>query len=159
MKTKNAVQSNLRKSATAAGHTLPEVVFSAGMLGFMLVSLYAGFSSGFAVVRVARENLRATQILEERMEVLRLIKWDNVKTKGYIPRTFTEAFDPNAGPNASSGIAYSGIVTITNSGISEAYSDKLQLVQIDLTWTSGNVTRNRKMVTYVSQYGLQNYIY
>ena len=58
------------------------------MLGFMVVSLYAGFSSGFAVLRVARENLRATQVLEERMEVVRLIRWNDVVADGFIPATF-----------------------------------------------------------------------
>src|SRR5437870_2411713 len=65
-------------ASALSGHTLVEVMVSLAVLGFMVISLYAGFSSGFAVVRVARENLRATQILAERMEVIRLIKWDDV---------------------------------------------------------------------------------
>src|SRR3989475_10311964 len=73
------------------GHTLVEVMVALSVLGFMVVSLYAGFSSGFAVLRVARENMRATQILQERMEVLRLIKWDDV-APGFIPATFTAPF-------------------------------------------------------------------
>ena len=39
-------------------------------MGIVLVTLYAGFSSGFSVVRLNREDLRATQILEEKMESL-----------------------------------------------------------------------------------------
>src|SRR5262249_43999527 len=69
------------------GQTFAEVLVAIGVLGFMLVSLYAGFSSGFAVVRVARENLRATQILEERMEVIRLFRWEEV-APGFIPTNF-----------------------------------------------------------------------
>jgi len=166
MKWKNAqsYQMKFNRSGTAAlrsgqrGHTLAEVMVSVGVLGFMLVSLYTGFFSGFAVLRVARENLRATQILEERMEVIRLIKWDDV-APGFIPTTFTAPFDSSGPTNTSGGFAYRGTVTVTNAPISESYSEHLRMIQIDLTWTSGNITRKRQMTTYVSIYGLQNYIY
>jgi prepilin-type N-terminal cleavage/methylation domain-containing protein len=42
--------------ATQRGHTLVEVMVSISVLGFMIVALYAGFSSGFAVLRVARDS-------------------------------------------------------------------------------------------------------
>ena len=141
-----------------SGHTLVEVMVALSVLGFMVVSLYAGFSSGFAVLRVARENMRATQILQERMEVLRLIKWDNV-TPGFIPATFTAPFYATEPTNTAVGsFGYTGTVTITNPP-AENYSDHLRMIKIDLTWTSGNVTRSREMTTYVSRYGLQNYLY
>src|SRR5438094_10536120 len=93
--------------------TLVEVMVSISMLGFMVVSLYAGFSSGFAVLRVARENLRATQVLEERMEVIRLIKWDNVVAPGFILATFTAPFYANDATNAAVGtFAYTGTVSV-----------------------------------------------
>src|SRR5467141_1260094 len=82
---------NAARPITQRGHSLVEVMVALSVLGFMVVSLYAGFSSGFAVLRVARENLRATQILQERMEVLRLIKWDDV-APGFIPTRFTAPF-------------------------------------------------------------------
>jgi type II secretory pathway pseudopilin PulG len=131
-----------------------------GVLGVTIVSLYAGFTSGFAVVRVARENLRATQVLSERMELIRLVKWDNV-TPGFIPTSFTAPFsvsDPNS--SAPSDFTYQGTVTITNPpDMSESYATNLRMIQIDLTWTSGRMTRKRQMTTYVSRYGMQNYIY
>src|SRR3989454_12400353 len=89
-----SIQFDLSGEATLggqSGHSLVEVMVALSVLGFMVVSLYAGFSSGFAVLRVARENLCATQILEERMEVIRLIKWDDV-APGFIPTTFTAPF-------------------------------------------------------------------
>ena len=81
------------------GHTLAEVMVSVGLLGIMVVSLFAGFSSGFDVVRAERENVRATQILEERMEVIRLIHWDYV-APGFIPTNFTVPFYAAAGSSA-----------------------------------------------------------
>ena len=130
------------------------------IFGFMMVSLYAGFSSGFAVLRVARENLRATQILEERMEVLRLINWDNV-APGFIPTTFTAPFYSADTTNSTQGsFVYAGTVIVTNAPMTtETYANDLRMIQIGLTWTSGNIPRSRQMITFVSKYGLQNYIY
>ena len=142
------------------GYTLVEVMVAASLLGFMIVSLFAGFSSGFAVLRVARENLRATQILEERMEVIRLINWKDINTPGFIPTNFIAPFYPEDSTNAmASGLAYTGTVTKIDKPIWESYASNLCAIQINLTWTSGNITRSRQMTTYVSKYGLQNYVY
>ncbi len=141
------------------GHTLMEVMVSISLLGFMVVSLYAGFSSGFAVLRVARENLRATQILAERMEVIRLIKWENVEP-GFIPMSFTAPFYATDSTNTTTGqFSYTGTVVITNPEIPETYADHLRSIRITLTWVSGNITRSRDMTTFVSKFGLQNYVY
>lgn len=142
------------------GYTLVEVMVAASLLGFMIVSLFAGFSTGFAVLRIARENMRATQILEERMEVIRVINWNDVNTPGFIPTNFIAPFyPPDATNSTASGIAYTGTVSVINSPIPESYANNLRAIQINLTWTSGNITRSRQMTTYVSRYGLQNYVY
>ena len=147
------------RRASESGQTLVEVMVAMAVLGFMMVALYAGFSSGFAVVRVSRENLRATQILAEGMEVARLYNWDQVVNQpGYIPATFTAPFYANGQTNAGTGgFLYTVTVSVTNAPISEAYSKDLRMIQINLTWKSGNITRNRQMNTFVSQYGMQNY--
>src|SRR5437588_6062164 len=103
-----------------SGHTLAEVMVAIAVIGFMLVSLYAGFSSGFALVRVARENLRATQILAERMEVLRLVRWDNVNTN-FIPTEFDAPFYANGTNPAQGSLPYPGKVTISPGPITETY--------------------------------------
>jgi hypothetical protein len=132
---------------------------SVSILAFMFVSLYAGFSSGFAVLRVARENLRATQILAERMEVIRLIRWEDVKP-GFIPTSFTAPFYATDSTNTTTGqFAYEGTVVVSDAAISESYADQLRNIHITLTWVSGNITRTREMSTFVSKFGLQNYVY
>jgi prepilin-type N-terminal cleavage/methylation domain-containing protein len=141
------------------GHTLVEVMVAVSVLGFMVVSLYTGFSSGFAVLRVARENLRATQILSERMEVIRLIRWEDVKP-GFIPTSFNAPFYPTDSTNVTTGqFAYEGTVTVENAPITESYANHLRSIHIKLTWVSGNITRSREMTTFVSKFGLQNYVY
>jgi len=149
----------LQSRATQGGHTLVEVIVSISVLGFMIVCLYTGFSSGFAVLRVARENLRATQILAERMEVIRLIKWEDVQS-GFIPTTFSAPFYATDSTNAAVGqFAYEGTVVVTTAPIAESYAEHLRSIEIKLTWVSGRITRTREMSTFVSKFGLQNYVY
>ena len=164
--TKQRTQLKYRRPAkpvlkrAASAYTLAEVMVSMAILGFMVVSLYAGFSSGFAVVRIARENLRATQILAERMEVIRLIRWSDV-TPGFIPTTFQAPFYASDPTNRAQGdFIYSGTVTIAGAPFTdETYATNMHLITINLSWNSGGLTRNRQMNTLVSQYGIQNYIY
>ena len=61
-----------KHKASLAAFTLAEVVIAVGVLGVSIISLYAGISSGFALTRSSRENLRATQIMVEQMEAIRL---------------------------------------------------------------------------------------
>ncbi len=137
--------------------TLVEVMVGVGVLGILAVSLYAGLAQGFAMVQIDRENLRATQILEEKMEVIRLINWAQVNQRGFIPATFTESYD--AGGATNTGFNYTGTVIVTNAPITEAYSNDLRMIQATVTWQSGGLTHQRQMTTFVSQYGLQNYVY
>ena len=43
--------------------------------------------------------------------------------------------------------------------IRDQNKDDVALVKINLTWKSGKLDRKRDMQTFVSRYGLQNYIY
>jgi type II secretory pathway pseudopilin PulG len=149
------------RACKSAGFTLAEVLVGVALTGMITVSLYAGLSFGFAEVRILRENLRATQILTERMEVARLLNWDQVANlPGYIPTNFTAGFYPTAPTNSSGGgVTYTGTVSVTAAPISESYSNDLRMINIQVSWTSGNVRRQRQVRTFVSQYGLQKYVY
>jgi len=131
------------------------------VMGLLAASFYAGLSWGFAQICFSREEERATQILAERMEVVRLLNWDQVANlPGFIPTTFTDYyFAANPTNNASGSLLYHGTVLVTNAPITETYGDQLRMIQIQLTWESGNRTHNRQMTTFVSQYGLQRYVY
>lgn len=137
--------------------TLMEVLVALAVGSIVFVSLYSGLSTGFAVVQLARENLRATQILQEKMETIRLYTWDQIATAGFIPTNFTDVF--YSATQYSGGLTYTGSVTIVTAPITESYSNDLKMVTVDVTWESANVLRKREMNTLVSRYGLQNYIY
>jgi type II secretory pathway pseudopilin PulG len=137
-----------------------EVLVGVALIGVLAVSLYAGMTQGFAVVQLARENLRATQILQEKMEAIRLLSWEQVGSlRTNTPlHAFSEPFYA-VGTQSTSGLTYQGRVTITNAPLNESYADDLQLVIVNLSWWSGDILRQRQMQSLVSKYGLQNYIY
>jgi prepilin-type N-terminal cleavage/methylation domain-containing protein len=147
--------------ARTAAFTLIEVMVGVTLMGLLAASLYAGLSYGFAEISLSREEERATQILAERMEVVRLLNWDQVANlPGYVPTTFTDCYssaDPTNAP--ASSLLYHGTVLVTNAPLTESYGNQLRMIQIQLTWQSGHRTHSRQMTTFVSQYGLQRYVY
>jgi type II secretory pathway pseudopilin PulG len=148
-----------KKLARLVAFTLVEVMVASALAGIMFSALLAGFTMAFQTIQLDRENSRATQIMLEKAEVLRLYNWDQltgVDTNTYVPRSFTAPFYPNGN---NGGLTYNGQVVITNVPISSTYSNDLRAVTINLSWTSGKAARSRSMTTWVSRYGLQNYIY
>lgn len=138
-------------------YSLIEVMVGVAIISIGFASLYLGISQGFAVIQLARENLRATQILQEKMETIRLFTWTQL-TNAPASTNFTTTFYPLA-PAGSQGIVYTGTRTITNAPVSESYAGDLRMVIVQLNWLSGNIPRQREMRTFVSQYGLHNYIF
>lgn len=129
-----------------------------GLVGVVFISLYGGISAGVGIIQLARENLRATQIMLERMETIRLYSWDQIISGTNIPPTFTDRYYPRGSENQR-GITYYGSLIITNAGTGASYDDDLRLVIVSLIWTNGNVVRTREMRTYVARNGMQNYIF
>ena len=127
----------------------------------MLVSLYAGFTFGFQQIKLSRQEARATQILQEKMEMVRILNWDQVATySNYVPSSFNEAFyatDPSNAPPG--GFDYTGQVTIATPSIGATYKNDLREVTVTVSWQFSGKTRTRTMSAYVSQWGMQNYVY
>jgi type II secretory pathway pseudopilin PulG len=153
---KIVAQTVARARASQGGFTLAEQLIGLLITGITFVTLFASISSGFAIVQLARENLRATQILQEKVETLRLYTMEQIQTAGFIPTSFSEAFYPNGNTN---GVTYYGTLTLTNVPFAATYSSNLLMATFELTWTSGEVPRTRSTTTLVTRNGLQNYIY
>jgi uncharacterized protein (TIGR02598 family) len=142
----------------AGGFSLVEVVMAMVILGISVVALLSGVTSGMLTMQMAQENLRATQIMVERTETLRLYNWDQLTTPGFIQTSFTERYDPNT-TNSGAGTTYTGTVTIAPVPMSAAYSAEMKQVTVSLNWTTSGINRNRSFTTYVARNGLQNYIF
>ena len=150
----------------AAAYTLAELMVAVLLLSTLVVSLYAGISAGFAYTAMLREELRATQVMVEKLESIRLYNWDQINSNGFIPRTFIAYYQPNpTNPATGSGVIYTGTVTIRPIASSSfsPYAPHLREVLVQLRWVSGSgeraILREREMRTLVSRYGLQNYVF
>ena len=152
------------KKKAENGYTVVEVVVAVFILGIMVISLFAGFSSGFAVVQLGRENLRATQIMVQKMEAVRIYNWQQLTNSSFLASSFTDYYNP-AGSN---GAVYKGSISVTAGpgGVPSSYANNMRAVTVTLYWTNypryprtNIIVRSRSMQTYVARYGMQTYIY
>ena len=157
------------------GITLIESIIAMALFSVIAVSLFAGISFGCVSARMAQQNLRATQILVDKIEMIRLYTWDQLNTPGYVPTTFT-ATDESSGSSAlttstskgkssgsentdrATGTEYSGTITISNAPLTENYSSKVKLVTVEVTWISGRIKKSRKVSAFIAMHGINTYI-
>jgi len=145
------------RRTSAAAFTLIETIIATLIAAIMLPTLYAGIASGFSIVQVTRENLRATQILIQRMEAVRLASYKTLKDPASYPTNVTEYYCPS---NGSGGTAYTVTYNWTTGlgSLPPSYRSNVLLVTATATWNSGKVQRSRSMQSYVAQYGIQRYV-
>lgn len=146
-----------RLQTGAGGFSLVEVVIAMAVAGVSVVALLSAMSSGMLTMQMARENVRATQIMLEKTETLRLYSWDQLIATNYLLTSFTEKYDPT--DTNTTALSYTGTVTKTSVPMTTAYSDEMKQITISLTWTTGRINRSRSFTTFVARNGLQNYIY
>lgn len=143
----------------AKAFTLAEVVVSMVVITISAAGLMGCFSISFFVMQMARENQRATQIMLEKAEAIRLCNWDQVNTSGFIPATFTDYYDPTA-TNNSKGAVYSGTCSVSAFPDSTAsYATNMRSLTITIRWNTKLVARARTNITYIAKDGVQNYVF
>src|SRR5260370_34056423 len=86
-------------------YPLPELLVATFVLGVFVISLYAGFGSGFGLLRLVREDARATEIIQQKIETLRLCPWSDLAA---FPTSFKEPYDPLAATNDPLAIIFNG---------------------------------------------------
>ena len=147
------------------GLTLVDAIFAMAVAGVMFTALYAGLAFGFRIIKMARENTRATQIMLEKMETIRLYRWEQItNTSGNTNTAFVNTnkflvpYYSIGGTNTS--LMYTGQVSIQPSGLPWTYAGDMRKVNIRIDWSSmGGTNRTRTMTTYVSKNGMQSYVY
>jgi Tfp pilus assembly protein PilV len=154
-------------TAATSAFTLAEVMVAVLLMLLMALALYAGFTQGFAIVRLSQENLRATQLLVRQMENIRLYTWSQITNTQYLPRSFTTSYDPTS-VGGNTGTVYhvkidAPTVPPASSGLPDGYRTNMYLINVTVYWTnvvgSNNIiVRSRSMQTYVAQYGIQKYV-
>jgi prepilin-type N-terminal cleavage/methylation domain-containing protein len=147
--------------------SLIEVMTSMVVVGIAATALYAGMAHCTSATKNARQNLRATQVIVEKMEVIRLLTWDQLTTNNVLPTTFTEAYATIIEAHKKKtnvfdgGLTYYGTITILpplETQLLGTYTNDLRIVQVQVAWTNQGMPHSRKVTSYVSRYGIQNYI-
>lgn len=168
-------QTSLRaiRRTRRGGFTLIEVMVSVFVIAIAVSSIFLAMNMGFSMTAASRENLRATQIMLDKMEGVRLYDWAEVTNTSFLNPTFTSWFyeTNNIGQaNAQGyGVQYDGVVQVAPVPASMAnnyYSSNMVQVTVTVHWTSagngwsyGSNYHTRSMATYVAMNGMQNYIY
>src|SRR5204863_8890541 len=83
----------------AAAFTLVETVVASFITAIMLPAIYASLAAGFSMVQVSRENLRATQIIVQRMEAIRLSPFTLIQNPSSYPTNSTDYYCTNGKTN------------------------------------------------------------
>src|SRR5437867_6198191 len=153
-------QSNTRTRKAYFGFTLVETLAATAIAAIWLSAHFLAFASGFALMTVTREDLRATQIMLQRMEAVRLSGYSQLADTNKYPPSVTQYYDEKGKTNGNGGVAY----TVTHQTASAlgslppSYRTNVTEVTVGVSWRSGTVMRSRSMHTYVARYGVQSYV-
>ena len=147
-------------AARAKAFTLIETLVAMGVVGIMVAALYTAITLGFSSIRTARENLRATQIMIEKAEVIRLLSWNQIGVTNVLPATFVAYYDPIGATNGKGpGATYTGTIEVKQFPTAKSYQPEMREVIVQVQWVTGGLKHSRKLKTHVAHYGIQNYVY
>ena len=144
---------NTKGRSQLRAFALAEGVVCVGLMGLLVTGLYLGISQLYAAMDSTRQNLRATQILSEKFESIRLFTWDQLNAPGFVPSTWVDYYDYQK----SEGAVYKCTVSFSSFG-SYSYSDNMRLVTITVTWTN-QTPHTRTLQSLLARHGIQNYAY
>ena len=141
------------------GGSLVEAVMAVAILAMMGAAIIGSINYGIFMTRLARENARATQVMLEKLETIRLYNWSEVSTPGFVPSQFTDVYDPQA-PTNQQGTIYTGSIIISNAPLGTSYATNVKEFTVTLSWVSaGQIPHTRSISTLVARDGLQSYVY
>ncbi len=156
-----------RSDGGSAAFTLPEVLVTVMLLAIAGSAFFIGMGQGFTFTQENEMNMRASQIVGEKMETIRLFTWTQLTNTSprYVATNFTSYFYPNGDTNISTGITYNGSIAITTPTLPESYYSEMRQVTVTVNWYSGSnwstgkIKHQLQAVTYVAHFGMQNYVY
>ena len=160
---KVALTSSPCRANRQSAFTLVELLVGVSILTLLLVSVFGTMTMGLSITQMSRENLRATEIMLDKMEGVRLYSWTQVNDSTFLQSSFTNWFfeTNNIGTSTATGngIQYTGTVSVDVSPFTNSYSPNIRSVTVTVNWVSSGIARSRSMATLVSQPGMQNYVF
>jgi Tfp pilus assembly protein PilV len=137
------------RRARAGGFTIIEVAIAGAILMLAIIGTLTMASQSFVVTQNVREFSRANQILQQKMEDIRLLSFTNVQS---LSSTFSD-------PNDVSGF-YAGTIAVENYRTAPDGSVASLKVTIKVSWTGrGGKQRSASLVSVFTKSGLNDYIY
>ena len=73
-----------RRQSSREGSTLIEVVIAAGLVAIFLGSLFTMNTSSMGMIKMTRQAAAASQVLQQRIESLRIANWHQVTNADWI---------------------------------------------------------------------------
>src|SRR5437667_12123698 len=89
---------NRKNEKNSGGFSLIEAIIGMAVVGIMITALYSALTTGFTTEQLDREDIRATQLLIEKMDQLRVISWEQLTDPSVTPTTFDASFNPDETP-------------------------------------------------------------
>jgi hypothetical protein len=133
------------------------------LVSIVTVSLFAGITQGMIIVDTGRDNMRATQIMVNTMEIIRLYNWDQINSNGFIPTNYITKLYPtnyaiSAGRSTGNRDAQV-LIDITTPNLGTSYSTNMRQIDVKIVWTNQGIQRVRSMRSLVAEEGLQKYVF
>src|SRR5436190_19057105 len=127
--------------------TIIEGLFAAVLVGVIFLALYGAITWGFLSLRSAREDLKATQIMVEKMEVVRLCSWDQIRSN-MLPTEFSVPYSGSLAEKTAGAPIYSGKIHMRNPGLGVNYESRMRMITISVNWTNNGLAQHREISTY-----------
>jgi len=130
------------------GFTLAEAILATLILTFVLASVLAVASQSARYLSDIRRTARASQVLQQEMEYVRLLDWASLQS---LTNSFTDPSDTNH--------IYTGRITLSNY---DTYGSTTTVAKVTLTvtWTNQvNRVLTNTLTSLVSNGGLNKYIF
>jgi hypothetical protein len=134
--------------STLSGSTLVEAMMAAGISAVFLGSLFAMNTSSMGTIKMAREAAAASQVLQQRVESLRIANWHQITDADWVKTNLLSTAAPGSGDLKSvaetltispygSGNLGDTIITRTGNSVSINHRNTGLLIEnaIKVTWT------------------------
>lgn len=160
--------------ARECGFTLLESTIAAGICALFLGSLFTLNTVTMDMVRVAREEACASQVLQQRVEAMRIANWHQITDATWIKTNLLQADAPGSGslkdfietltlaPYGTSGLGNSTKLTRSNGSAEILFENTALLAEnavkvvwtIDFSRSPNGRPRNRQTVAILAKGGV-----